>query len=83
MAATIEVQPNRTVRREFAQWVNGYSVRTLGPSSFAVGADLFPQIPEELLAGATVEGQPWVTPDRSSSATPSSGKRGSPRTKEK
>jgi hypothetical protein len=53
----IEVMPAAGQRRPFAQWGAPLGVRTASASAFAVPADLFPEIPEELLAGALVDGQ--------------------------
>lgn len=58
----IEVHPASALRREFAQWASGHSIRTVSPAAFAVGDDLFADIPEPLLAGASIDGQPYQSP---------------------
>ncbi|MEU7093021.1 hypothetical protein [Kitasatospora aureofaciens] len=59
---TIHVKPAPGLLRPFAQWAvaQNQKLRTTGPSEFAVPASLFPAVPEELLLGALVDGQPYV-----------------------
>jgi hypothetical protein len=58
----IKVQPARALRVDFARWAVAQTpkVRTSSPLEFAVPAALFPAVPGELLAGALVDGQPYV-----------------------
>lgn len=65
----IEVRPATAVRRDFARYAHTHSARTLTASSFAIGDDLFPTIPEPLLLGATVDGQPYHPTDSTPTAT--------------
>ncbi|MFF3665462.1 hypothetical protein [Microtetraspora malaysiensis] len=58
----IKVRPAPAVRRAFAQWGRQHRIRTVSQSTFGVPADLFPQVPEELLAGAVIDGQPYIPP---------------------
>ncbi|MBA9005949.1 hypothetical protein [Thermomonospora cellulosilytica] len=62
MAAVIRVQPAAQRRRDFARWAVSQTpkIRTVSPHEFAVPADLFEHVPEELLLDARVEGQPYV-----------------------
>ncbi|OKI35048.1 hypothetical protein A6A29_16640 [Streptomyces sp. TSRI0281] len=61
----IEVQPNPEQRRAFAAHavLQKPKWRTVSPTSFAVPADLFTALPEELLIGAVVDGHRYVSPD--------------------
>lgn len=57
--ATIRVRPATAQRREFAAWAirqAGPRVRTVSSHEFAVPAELVVRAPEELLAGATIDG---------------------------
>lgn len=69
MATFIEVRPASDQRGPFARWAVRYQVRTASSSSFAVPASLLDRIPEPLLTGALVDGQPWVVPDLAESAS--------------
>jgi hypothetical protein len=62
MTEMIRVRPAADRRREFAIWAVAQSpkLRTVGPEAFAVPADLLASVPEELLIGATLGGQPYV-----------------------
>lgn len=66
----IHIQPVRAQRVAFARWgvVQRPKVGTVGPHTFAVPAQLFPDIAEELLIGAMVDGRPYVSPDETPSA---------------
>ncbi len=58
----IRVTPDGSKRREFARWAVRHRVNTVTSVTFSVPDDLFPEIPDELLVGARVDGQPYVTP---------------------
>jgi hypothetical protein len=70
--AVIRIQPTAQLRQEFAVWAVAQTpkVRTVSSVAFAVPVHLFAGIPEELLAGALVEGQPYVPVPRSTAAEP-------------
>ncbi|UJV42980.1 hypothetical protein [Streptomyces sp. AMCC400023] len=61
---TIRVQPAARRRREFAVWATAQSpkVRTVAPNTFAVPADLFLDLPDELLTGSLIDGTRYVSP---------------------
>ncbi|MEV5677062.1 hypothetical protein [Streptomyces sp. NPDC052179] len=61
----IEVQPTPEQRRAFATYAVRQKPkwRTASPTSFAVPADLFVDLPEELLIGSLVDGRRYVSPD--------------------
>ncbi|MEU5452495.1 hypothetical protein [Streptomyces californicus] len=61
----IEVQPTPEQRRAFAAYavLQRPKWRTVSPMSFAVPADRFAAVPEELLIGAVVDGHRYVSPD--------------------
>lgn len=56
----IRVQPASARRREFARWAVARRLRTVESTTFGVPEELFPVIPEALLAGALVDGQRYV-----------------------
>ncbi|MFI9591201.1 hypothetical protein [Nonomuraea sp. NPDC052265] len=56
----IKIWPRRDLRRDFARWGAPLGVRTASTTEFAVPDHLIPAIPEELLAGALMDGQPYV-----------------------
>ncbi|MGC0418405.1 hypothetical protein [Embleya sp. AB8] len=60
----IRVRPTAASRTAFARWAVAQDpkVRTIGPDTFAVPADLFVHAPEELLSGAIVDGRRYVSP---------------------
>ncbi|MFD3978256.1 hypothetical protein ACFWR6_06685 [Streptomyces griseus] len=60
----IEVQPTPEQRRAFARYavLQRPKWRTVSPTSFAVPADRFAAVPEELLIGAVVDGHRYVSP---------------------
>ncbi len=60
----IEVRPTPEQRRAFARYavLQKPKWRTVSPVSFAVPADLFPAVPEELLIGSTIDGHRYVSP---------------------
>jgi len=58
----IRVTPDGSKRREFARWAVRHRVNTVTSVTFGVPDDLFPEIPDELLVGARVDGQPYVVP---------------------
>jgi hypothetical protein len=62
MRAVIHVQPATGRRREFAAWAVRQlpKIRTSSEVAFAVPAVAFPDVPEELLHGAVIDGQPYV-----------------------
>lgn len=62
MSPTIRVQPAARLRREFAVWATEQrpKVRTVAPNTFAVPADVFKGVPEDLLPGALIDGQRYV-----------------------
>lgn len=64
VSALIRVRPAVELRREFAGWAVAQTpkLRTVSESEFGVPADLFPAVPEELLVGALIDGQPYVPP---------------------
>jgi hypothetical protein len=64
MRNMIEVRPAPEHRRAFATWAVAQvpKIRTAGPHVFAVPAALFPEAPEEVLIGATVDGHRYVSP---------------------
>ncbi|MFI2300166.1 hypothetical protein ACH5AL_15185 [Actinacidiphila glaucinigra] len=66
----IHIQPVRARRVDFARWAVAQlpKVSTVGPHTFAVPARLFPDIAEELLIGALVDGRPYVSPDADQAA---------------
>ncbi|MYX39029.1 hypothetical protein GTY85_37520 [Streptomyces sp. SID8377] len=66
----IHIQPTRDRRVGFARWAVAQrpKVGTVGPHTFAVPARLFPDIAEELLIGAVVDGRPYVSPDQAPAA---------------
>lgn len=66
MSALIRVWPARGLRRAFAEWAVAQTplVRTVSESEFGVPPHLFPQMPEPLLAGARIDGQPYVPSSR-------------------
>ncbi|MDX2643495.1 hypothetical protein PV341_07880 [Streptomyces sp. PA03-1a] len=66
----IHIQPTRDRRVGFARWAVAQrpKVGTVGPHTFAVPARLFPDIAEELLIGAVVDGRPYVSPDEPQAA---------------
>ncbi|WP_107058906.1 hypothetical protein [Streptomyces sp. NRRL B-1347] len=74
MKDTIRVQPAARRRREFAAWATAQTpkIRTVSPNTFAVPAALFAQADEELLIGALVDGQRYVSPaeDQEQGVTP-------------
>ncbi|MFD9903918.1 hypothetical protein [Streptomyces sp. NPDC059063] len=74
MKGIIRVQPAARHRQEFAAWATAQTpkIRTVSPSAFAVPAHLFPQVREEILVGALVDGQRYVPPadDQEQHATP-------------
>lgn len=66
MRTVIRIRPAARRRRDFAAWavVQTPKVRTCSEAEFAVPAHLVPQLPEELLVGALVEGQPYMPVDQ-------------------
>lgn len=56
----IKIWPRRDLRCDFARWGAPLGVRTVSTTEFAVPDRLIPAIPEELLVGALVDGQPYV-----------------------
>lgn len=58
----IRVTPDGSKRREFARWAVRHRVNTVTSVTFGVPDDLFPEIPDELLVRAKVDGQPYVVP---------------------
>ncbi|MEU4406197.1 hypothetical protein AB0F88_16875 [Streptosporangium sp. NPDC023963] len=58
----IKIWPRRDLRRDFARWAAPLGIRTVSVTEFAVPDSLIPAIPEELLAGARLDGQPYVAP---------------------
>ncbi|WP_051710141.1 hypothetical protein [Streptomyces sp. NRRL S-350] len=62
MSSNLSIQPAAELRQPFAAWAVAQrpKLRTVGPSSFGVPAALFADVPEELLLGALVDGQPYV-----------------------
>src|SRR5690606_5666475 len=66
VSALIRVWPARGLRRAFAEWAVAQTplVRTVSESEFGVPPHLFPQMPEPLLAGARIDGQPYVPSSR-------------------
>lgn len=60
----IHVEPTRPLRRDFAVWATAQDpkIATVSPSAFAVPADLYADVPEELLIGAQVDGHRYVSP---------------------
>ncbi|WP_228995224.1 hypothetical protein [Streptomyces sp. DH8] len=60
----IEVQPTPEQRRAFASHavLQKPKWRTISPTSFAVPADAFVTLPEELLIGSLVDGHRYVSP---------------------
>ncbi|MGA5497703.1 hypothetical protein ACPCSP_25400 [Streptomyces cinereoruber] len=61
----IHVQPAVQHRQAFARWAVSQNpkLRTVGPSTFAVPEDLFTGMPEDILIGALVDGQRYVSPE--------------------
>lgn len=62
--STIRVQPAARLRRDFAVWATAQApkIRTVAPNTFAVPADLFVDVPEDILIGALVDGHRFVSP---------------------
>ncbi|MFF3441763.1 hypothetical protein [Streptosporangium sp. NPDC002721] len=58
----IKIWPRRDLRRDFARWAAPLGIRTVSVTEFAVPDSLIPAIPEELLAGARLDGQLYVAP---------------------
>lgn len=65
MTDMIRIEPRPEKRRAFAQWAVAQNpkVRTCSPTVFEVPPPLFVQAPEEILIGALVDGQRYVSPD--------------------
>ena len=61
MVRIIEVKPGRDRRGAFARWAIRYQVRTVSSTSFGVPERLLDRMPEDLLVGALVDGQPYVS----------------------
>ncbi|MFI6290029.1 hypothetical protein ACIBEJ_00500 [Nonomuraea sp. NPDC050790] len=61
----IRIWPRPDLRRAFAEWAVAQrpKVPTVSPSEFGVPDELVPAIPELLLQGARLDGQPYATPD--------------------
>jgi hypothetical protein len=55
------IAPTSANRREFARWAISKRVSTRSSNTFAVPDKLFETIPEQVLVGATVNGQPYVS----------------------
>lgn len=60
----IRVQPLPELRRPFARWAVAQrpKVRTVSVHTFGVPAQLFADMPEDLLIGARVDGHPYISP---------------------
>lgn len=65
MRNMIEIRPTPEQLRPFAVWAVAQTpkLRTIGTNLFAVPADLFADIPEDLLIGSRVDGHRYVSPD--------------------
>ncbi|MFC8723761.1 hypothetical protein [Streptomyces bacillaris] len=65
MPTLLQIQPTAAQRRAFAQWgvAQTPKVRTVSTNVFAVPADLFVDMPEELLIGALIDGHRYVSPE--------------------
>ncbi|MEU6594253.1 hypothetical protein ABZ923_34460 [Streptomyces sp. NPDC046881] len=75
MTDFIRIEPTRERRVAFARWAVAQNpkIRTVSPQAFAVPADLFTGLPEELLIGATVDGHRYVSPTEDEQAGPDGG----------
>ncbi|MFF5655207.1 hypothetical protein [[Kitasatospora] papulosa] len=64
MLTTIRVRPAAGARRAFARWAIEQTpkVRTASHAEFAVPADLFTHMPEDLLVGSMVDGHRYRSP---------------------
>ncbi|MFI0827286.1 hypothetical protein ACH4Q7_22840 [Streptomyces roseolus] len=64
MKNMLHVQPATELRVPFARWAVAQTpkLRTVGPTVFAVPADLYADMPEDLLIGARVNGHRYVSP---------------------
>lgn len=71
MNGFIGVQPAASRRRAFARWAVAQhpKIGTVGPNTFAVPPHLFAAVPEGVLLGALVDGQPYVPRGRVPRAT--------------
>lgn len=58
----VRIRPAPIERRAFAAWAveQRPKIRTCGPEAFSVPAALYVQMPEALLIGALIEGQPYI-----------------------
>ncbi|WTW95400.1 hypothetical protein OG216_19350 [Streptomycetaceae bacterium NBC_01309] len=65
MNDVIRVQPARDQRVALARWAVAQTpkVRTVSQTVFAVPADLFTHMPEELLTGARVNDHAYISPE--------------------
>ncbi|MFC7791412.1 hypothetical protein [Streptomyces cinereoruber] len=61
----IEIQPAVERRVDFARWAVAQDpkIRTVGPTTFAVPADLYANMPESILIGARIDGHRYVSPE--------------------
>lgn len=64
MSRNIRVQPAARRRQEFASWATAQNpkIHTVAPNTFAVPAGLYADAPEEILIGALIDGQRYVSP---------------------
>ncbi|MFF8931482.1 hypothetical protein ACF1AO_29920 [Streptomyces longwoodensis] len=72
----IKVKPASPLRTEFARWAVSQDARvdTCSHDQFCVPQDQFADIPEHLLAGALVDGQPYRPSDALSSPPETAGR---------
>ncbi|MFJ2205939.1 hypothetical protein [Streptomyces microflavus] len=64
MSNMIRIRPAAARRQDFARWAVAQTpkIRTVSPQDFAVPASLFVDAPEEVLIGALVDGNRYVSP---------------------
>ncbi|MFF2612370.1 hypothetical protein [Kitasatospora sp. NPDC058046] len=60
----IRVRPAASCLRAFAAWAVAQDpkLRTVSAAEFAVPVELFPVVPEDVLAGAVIDGFPYEPP---------------------
>ncbi|MTE20284.1 hypothetical protein F0L17_14435 [Streptomyces sp. TRM43335] len=65
MLNIIRIEPAPARRRAFAAWAVAQEpkVRTCSATEFAVPADLYASMPEDILIGSTVDGHRYVSPE--------------------
>lgn len=66
MLEVIRIEPAPARRQEFAAWAVAQDpkVRTCSATEFAVPADLYAAMPEDILIGSRVDGHRYVSPEQ-------------------